>query len=162
MKNRTKISFLFLVVITAGIIATVAYSFNIDKSVNVNINNIYVDDEYLNTAYIDYSTNGKKVVSLDINIKNNSFYKIAYSDLISDDFNSLTTSSQIEDEKMINLSIFDEKTIHCHILVDENITTDDLRSSISSAKVEIERYIVGDGSYYDLNVDSVDVDNKNN
>lgn len=162
MKNRTKISFLFLVVITAGIIATVAYSFNIDKSVNVNINNIYVDDEYLNTAYIDYSTNGKKVVSLDINIKNNSFYKIAYSDLISDDFNSLTTSSQIEDEKMINLSIFDEKTIHCHILVDENITTDDLRSSISSAKVEIERYIVGDGSYFDLNVDSVDVDNKNN
>lgn len=158
-KYNKSLFFFLLLVLVCFVIATV-YSLNIDKTVCISINNICVDDNYLNTAYIDYSTEGKKVVSFDMNIKNYSFFKIKYVDIINKNIVTLTTGDQIEDEQMTELSIFNCKTIPCHILVDKNINTNDLKKIISESEVEVIKYNKNDGSdssYYNLTVDNVSV-----
>lgn len=165
MGKYIKSLFLFLLLVSVCFVIATVYSLNIDKTVFISINNICVDDDYLNTAYIDYSTEGKKVVSFDINIKNYSFSKIKYLDIINKNIDTLTTGDQIEDEQITELSIFNSKTIPCHILVDKNINTKDLKKIISESEVEVIKYNKNDGrdgSYYNLIVDEVSVGDTDN
>lgn len=165
MSKYIKSLFLFLLLVSVCFVIATVYSLNIDKTVFISINNICVDDDYLNTAYIDYSTEGKKVVSFDINIKNYSFSKIKYLDIINKNIDTLTTGDQIEDEQITELSIFNSKTIPCHILVDKNINTKDLKKIISESEVEVIKYNKNDGrdgSYYNLIVDEVSVGDTDN
>lgn len=146
---------IFTIPIIICLIGFTIYSFNIDQAVRINIDNVHVDEEYLESAYIDYNTDGKKVVSCDINIKNNSFFKIKYNDISNDAFDSILTGDRIEDVQMIELSMFDSKIIPCYILVDENLTANHLNQIIENSKIKILKYAGNNASHCDLSVDKV-------
>lgn len=87
--------------------------------------------------------------------KNNSFFKIKYCDISNDAFDSILTSDRIEDEQMTKLSMFDSKTIPCYILVNEDMTVNDLKQVIENSKIKIFKHVGNNVSNCDLSVDDV-------
>ncbi len=56
---------------------------------------------------------------------------------------------------MIELSMFDSKIIPCYILIDENMTANNLNQIIENSKIKILKYAGNNTSYCDLSVDKV-------
>ena len=153
--KKHRIFLVFALPIIIFLIGFIIYSFNINQAVSINIDNIIVDGEYLENSYIDYNTNGKKVVSCNINLKNNSFFKIKYIDISNAAFDSILTGDRIEDPQMIELSMFDSKIIPCYILVDENMELNDIKQLMETSEIKILKYLGNNASYCDLSVDKV-------
>lgn len=137
MKKYTKLIIIVLSAICLCIISFCIYSSDMNRAVTVSINNIQNDTEYLESAYIDYNTKGKKVISCDILIKNYSFYNIQYLELKSDNFDCILTGSQFEDLQLIDVTKFHKKVIPCFLLVDESLTEKDLQSILSNSYLEV-------------------------
>lgn len=137
MKKRTKYCVVIGLIIVLFIVSLFIYSSDANRAVTVNISNIKNDTEYLDNAYIDYNTEGKKVISCDILIKNNSLYNFIYSQLKGNDFDCISTGDSFEDLQLIYIQRLQKQTIHCFILVDENLTEEDLLHVLSNAYLEV-------------------------
>lgn len=155
MKNK-KIFLIAIPIVVLIIVCGVFFSVDINKTVNVTINTVEVDEEYLKEFNISADTEGKKVVSGEFVIKNYSVYNICVSNLQNDKFESIFMYESLDPE--VNLSPFSTKELPYRILVDEDMSMDEIKEQLSSSTIETMTNKEKDGTdaeYTYLSVDSV-------
>lgn len=154
MKQRKNFLLIIFTLIIVFLIVCIIYSFNLDSAVKVNIDAVYVDNDYLNDRTIPYNTEGKKIVSCDINFKSYSFYKFEILEIKNDQITPIYANNF--PQEMSDMSIFSTQIIPCAFLVDENMEMGDVKEKLALSEIVVMNYIADDGIDADFSYLSVD------
>lgn len=141
--NKKTISITALVLIVISLIGYIAYSFDFDKAVQVNLSNIYIDDDYLKERSIPYDTTGKKIVSCDIEIKNHSFFEFRFYEIYNDSIIPLYADNY--EECISIIPPYSKIIIPASFVADENDDIDEIEKQLLNSKIKILKYLQKDG-----------------
>ncbi len=143
MKKKT-VSIIALALVVIGLIGYIAYSLDFDRAVQVNLSNIYVDDDYLKEQSVPYDTAGKKIISCDFEIKNYNFYKFTIYEIMNDSIIPLN-ANHFESPDLNVLSYGDSTLLPIVLLADENDDIDEIKKQLTDSKIEILKHLQNDG-----------------